>query len=225
MTSSFLASATFPGVQQIHGQLPHPHVVRVTGTESIKAHYTHQPRQQYRVFDCQKGKYQGYEWLGSCCWSRLARPANLKHPPQTTSVPSPHGSSETPARAPNPTSFGRDAVIPTSTATCRRIQPANEKPIVVDGPPFISELKLSVLPATQTGLHILHIINGRDCGLPLISSVFTSKEVVYISLANSHSLQLFLLIQANQANAPATDGSSPASIDAADRLEIFSNSV
>ena len=143
---------------------------------------------QRKTRRCRRANIRVVSGLGSCCWSRLARPANLKHPPQTTSVPSPHGSSETPAGAPNTISFGRDAVIPTSTATCRRIQPANEKPIVVDGPPFISELKLSVPPATQNRLHILHIINGRDCGLPLIPSVFTSKEVVYISLADSHSL-------------------------------------
>jgi hypothetical protein len=55
--------------------------------------------------------------------------------------------------------------------------------------------------------------------------VFTSKEAVYILLADSHSLQSFLLIQANQANAPATDGSATASIDAADHSEILSNSV
>jgi hypothetical protein len=162
----------------------------------------------------------------SCCWSRLARPANLKHPPQTTSVPSPHGSSETPAGAPNTTASNGMPAIPASNATCRRIQPANEKPIVVDGPPLISQLKLSVPPATQNRLHILHIINGRDCGLPLIPSVFTSKEVVYILLADSHSLQLFLLIQANPGPMPLRPTGSPtASIDAADRLEILSNSV
>ena len=136
----------------------------------------------------------------------------------------PAGSSETPAGAPNNNSFGWDGVIPTNNATCRRIQPANEKPIVVDGPPFISELKLSGPPTTQTGFISYTSINGRDCGLPLIPSVFTSKEAVYILLADSHSLQLFLLIQANQANAPATDDSPTASIDAADRLEILSNS-
>ena len=94
----------------------------------------------------------------------------------------------------------------------------------MDGPPFISELKLFGANYDANRLHILHIINGRDCGLPLIPSVFTSKEAVYILLADSHSLQLFLLIQANQANAPATDDSPTASIDAADRLEILSNS-
>jgi hypothetical protein len=97
-------------------------------------------------------------------------------------------------------------VNPTSNATCRRGLPANEKPIFVNGPPFISELatggfaecqvKPSLSPATQTGFTSPHIINGRDYGLPLFLSVFTSQEVVFTLPADSNSLQSFLLIQA-----------------------------
>jgi hypothetical protein len=167
-----------------------------------------------------------------CCWSRLARPANLKHPPQNDERSIPAWSNGTPAGASNTkASDGMQPsppVTPPAGAFSQRMRSQSSWAVHHSSPnlrPGFCQVKLSVPPATETSF-VSHTSSTVAIAVFLSFHLcLHQREVVYILLADSHSLQSFLLIKANQANAPATDCSPTASIDAADRLEILSNSV